>query len=280
VIGKIGLGIVAIVVVAVLMVGYVGPYGIEGDNPMASVGIYIQKADGTGEIMTASVDIGQPKNTLALKRPDIPFRSLQTFEQTLSVLPETQYVLWLDFTFDYVGERIASYDQMTVTILARSGDYGLFNTRMLSEANVPIAGARSPTNFTMYISSGVPVGTPPIEYGMSPSDPYLGANTVVSSDDDEGYYKVICGMAQTALWEEGFGGLPDTLLRPAAIGIEGITIDIEVTIYGTANDGTPVVGTVTATLVLHADIGAAEPSGGGISVSITDMGAGIREGDY
>lgn len=278
-IGKIIIGIVAVAIVAVLMVGYVVPYGIEGDNPTASVGIYLQKADGTGDIMTASVDIGQPKNTLAFKRPDIPFRSLQTFEQTLSVLPETQYVLWLDFTFDYVGERIASYDHMAVTILARSGDYGLFNVRMLSEANVPIDGARSPTNFTMYISSGVPVGTPPIEYGMDPSEPYLGANTVVSTDDDEGYYKVICGMAQTALWEDNFF-FPDTLIRPAAIGIEGITIDCTVTIYGTANDGSPVVGTVTATLVLHADIGAAEPSGGGISVSITDMGAGIREGAW
>lgn len=275
-IGKITIGIVAVAIVAVLMVGYVVPYGIEGDNPTASVGIYLQKADGTGDIMTASVDIGQPKNTLAFKRPEIPFRSFQTFEKTLSVLPETQYVLWLDITFDYVGERIASYDNLVVTILARSGDYMLLTTQMISEANLPI-GERGANNFSLIISSPLPVGTPPFEYGMSPSDPFVGANILVSRDGD---YKVICGMAQTALWEEGFAWLPDTLLRPAAIGIEGITIDCTVTIYGTANDGTPVVGTVTATLVLHADIGAAEPSGGGISVSITDMGAGIREGSY
>lgn len=276
-IGKIGLGIVAIVVVAVLMVGYVVPYGLEGDNPTASVGIYLQKADGTGDVLSASVDIGQPKNTLAFKRPDIPFRSLQTFEKTVAVLPETQYVLWLDFTFDYTGERIASYETITVSIVARSGDYMIFNSQMLSETTLPAGVQRATDNNTLYMTGPLPVGEPPMEYGMNPSDPFVGANILVSTDGD---YKVICGMAQTALWEEGFAWLPDTLLRPAAIGIEGITIDCTVTIYGTANDGTPVVGTVTATLVLHADIGAAEPSGGGISVSITDMGAGIREGDY
>lgn len=274
-IGKIGLGIVAVVVVAVLMVGYVVPYGIEGDNPTASVGIYVQDITEAGDIMNANVDIGQPSNTLALKRPDIPFRSLQTFEQTLTVEATHQYVIWLDVTFDYVGERIATYEQVVVTVIAMSGGNMLLNSQMLSEAG---AGARGGNNNTLIISSGLPVGTPPFEYGMSPSDPYIGANSVVSKT--AGAYHVIFGADQEAVYEPGFAWLPDKLVSPAGIGIEGIVIDCTVTIYGTANDGTKVIGTVTATLVLHADIGASEPSGGGISVTITDMGAGIREGSW
>lgn len=275
---KIIIGVTAVVVVALLLFGYVIPYGIKGDSPGATVKVYIKDITAGEDTLTASVDIGQPSNTLAFKRPDIQFKPLSAFEQTLSVNATHQYVLWLDLTFDYTGERIATYDSVVVTILAKSGDYGLINIRMLSEANVPIGGARSPTNFTLTISSAMPVITPPIEYGMDPSEPYLGANTVVSKTD--GAYKVICGASQTALWEKGFAWLPDKLIRPAAIGIEGITIDCAVTIYGTANDGTKVVGTVTATLVLHADLGTSTPSGGAISVSIKDMSAGVREGAW
>jgi hypothetical protein len=274
---KIIIGVTAVVVVAILLFGYVIPYGIKGDSPGATVKVYIKDITAGEDTLTASVDIGQPSNTLAFKRPDIQFRPLTAFEQTLSVNATHQYVIWLDLTFDYAGERIASYDQVVVTILAKSGDNRLLTSAMLAQAGVPIAGARDAHNFTLTISGPLPVGTPPFEYGMG-SDPFLGANTVVSKKD--GNYKVICGAPQTALWEPGFAWLPDKLIRPAAIGIEGITIDCTVTIYGTASDGTPVVGAVTATLVLHADLGTSTPSGGAISVSIKDMSAGVREGAW
>lgn len=266
--GKILVGAIAVLIVAVFAFGFLIPYGIEASAPRATVQIYVQDVEENGDIMSASVDIGQPSNTLALKRPDISFKPLMAFNQTVKVYPTHQYKIWVTVTFDYTGKDIKTYDRAEATILAKNGLMMLINTHILNTGGAPggptgATPARTVDSFKL-VSTVSPVGTPPIALGMDPADPYFGANTIESTGVT--MYKLIYGTPQApqAPSDGSAGG----------IGIEGITIDCTVAVYGTANDGTAIVGTVTATLVLHADTSVGG-TGGSISVSVTDMGAGI-----
>jgi len=248
-----------LIVAALVVVALVIPYGLKAKEPQAKITVFLEDM-GTGQTFSAQVTVGEPSNGLSMKKPAMVFKPLAAWEsnQTVKVYSTHQYKIWISVSVDYKGDKIKIYNKAEAAFMGRSGTYYLLNDEIMCAPDIP-------DKMAVHVSQ-IPVTASPITIGMNSNDPFFGAGSIDGSD--WAMYLSIYGSPQVH-HEPPLNGV-----HFAGIGIEGISLECTINIYGTANDGTAQIGTVDAKLLLHADTSA---SGGSVSVSVVGMSASVTE---
>ena len=236
----------AVAIVAILLVVYVLPSGVSSDQPSANVGIFLKDLE-TGDVVSAEVVVGEPTNTFTTVMPTASFLPLSSYEGTVDVYPHHAYAIWFSITFRYAGENIVNWDSAGILY---SGKTALPNGVLLNS----------------YIASKVTDGAASVE----------GVNAAMDSE----YLTSPITLTISDTFDQ-YIGYDSTDLKPIlGTNLDGVTLDCDIRVDGTDVLDRPVVGLVSASLRISANVLDVSSS---ITITVDDMSAefdaGIPTGD-
>ena len=242
--------ILAIGIVVIFAFAYLIPVGVKGSEPQADITVYITDV-GTGDTFSSTLTVGEPSNSLSFKKTDKAFKPLTEYTQNVVVYASHNYLVYASVTFRYSGERIDTYNLAYARFSAKTND----GRACLNFYQVAILAGTALTDTNIKLNT---------TYDGIPTSPMIivMAHTGILGTPNQ--WSVVATMGITN-WLDSDVGLTGALL-------DSCRIYVDVKVEGTASDGTPVRGTVSATLRLICDF---QTEGGTISVVVDGMSAGI-----